>query len=741
MKTKAIVNYDNQEHIFESVTEDDHIFKVLKSGIFYELKLLDKIKSLNLKGTYIDVGANIGNHSVFFNQHCDSEKVISIEISKTIHDVLSTNLKNNTKKRNETLNIGIAHKKGFATISDIPSENVGMTKVIDYDNGEIPIDTMDNLFGDLKNITLIKIDIEGGESHILLGMDKILTNSSPVIFAELQTKDIFDIFQNTIEKYGYITDNVNYATTPTFMWYKQKIDVVITITSYNRLKLLEILLQQIDTQKTKYSYKIILLNDGSTDESYKEVGFTNKYKNLIYLENESNNGRELFWKTINKVLDTVKNIETDYVINIPDDFYLCDDFIDNVVTFFKKYEHEYDAMSYNRIHETSEKQKYSLNWGYKNWVDGADIYKKDFFECFNFKIDEIDKERFVDNSTAGSGVWAWVTRQINKQNLKVLKPPVSFARHDGNDYSNILKAKRDNIKHKELLALNFKQKINIDEIGLLKEIVDFTKITASLASFPEREKCLRDTVESILPQVDKLQVYLNNYENIPEFLNNEKIKVYQSQSEIGDLNDAGKFYKAERIKGYHLTIDDDIVYPVDYVKNIIKWVNFYNKKAVISLHGRIYGKLPIEDFRNSKTPFYEGFNCLQKVIESKKIDVAGSGVMAYHTSLIKFSITNFLMRSMSDIWVAILCNRYNVPIYVIPHEKNYINMSSHFNRKGAISYRYIMNSDLEKESNFHTDIINNYLKNKKWEYFDIVKTIIEKELLLLPFLQEYYKNE
>ena len=47
--------------------------------MFYENKLLEKIKSLKLRGTYIDIGAHHGNHSIYFNKFCDSDKVISIE--------------------------------------------------------------------------------------------------------------------------------------------------------------------------------------------------------------------------------------------------------------------------------------------------------------------------------------------------------------------------------------------------------------------------------------------------------------------------------------------------------------------------------------------------------------------------------------------------------------------------------------------------------------------------------------
>jgi hypothetical protein len=48
--------------------EPDHLARVIRStGQFYEPDVLMKIREIHLPGTIIiDVGANIGNHTVFF---------------------------------------------------------------------------------------------------------------------------------------------------------------------------------------------------------------------------------------------------------------------------------------------------------------------------------------------------------------------------------------------------------------------------------------------------------------------------------------------------------------------------------------------------------------------------------------------------------------------------------------------------------------------------------------------------
>ena len=50
-------------------------------------------------------------------------------------------------------------------------------------------------------------------------------------------------------------------------------------------------------------------------------------------------------------------------------------------------------------------------------------------------------------------------------------------------------------------------------------------ITAGIASIPHRAENLRQTVLSLINQVDKLNVYLHGYDSVPDFLQAPKIEV------------------------------------------------------------------------------------------------------------------------------------------------------------------------------------------------------------------------
>lgn len=93
------------------------------------------------------------------------------------------------------------------------------------------------------------------------------------------------------------------------------------------------------------------------------------------------------------------------------------------------------------------------------------------------------------------------------------------------------------------------------------------RIRANLATFPPRTSILTQTIESILPQVDRLCVCLNEYTEIPpELADHDKIEASIPES---DLKDAGKFAFCPDDDDFVLTIDDDILYPPDYAERLV----------------------------------------------------------------------------------------------------------------------------------------------------------------------------
>ena len=104
---------------------------------------------MNIDGTYIDIGAHHGNHSVFFDKFCKSTRVISIEGNPFNFRYLCSNIKNNNCN-NILYNKIISDKGGERLTMQYNMQNTGMSKVVDNavegDNTIVNFtDTIDNI--------------------------------------------------------------------------------------------------------------------------------------------------------------------------------------------------------------------------------------------------------------------------------------------------------------------------------------------------------------------------------------------------------------------------------------------------------------------------------------------------------------------------------------------------------------------------------------------------------------------
>jgi hypothetical protein len=91
------------------------------------------------------------------------------------------------------------------------------------------------------------------------------------------------------------------------------------------------------------------------------------------------------------------------------------------------------------------------------------------------------------------------------------------------------------------------------------------------------------------------------------------------------------------------------------------------------------------------------------------VQFGGTGVMAFHTDTIKFSIDEFKYPNMADIWVGLFAQRMKIPVLAIKHRKGWIRETPSFDRKKAIG------SMLRENDSIQTRLINEH----SWELLSI----------------------
>lgn len=173
-------------YTFYSKNKQDFIFKYLKSGNFFEKEILKQIRNQNISGIYVDVGANIGNHTLFFSEFCQSEKVYSFECFPETYESLKRCVKNNHLEKVVLHNSACSNYTGLSYMIEGKRNNSGTNKLTpEKSNIEVNVVTIDSI---LEHADLLKIDVEGDELNVLEGSLKLIENSKPLIILEINPK-------------------------------------------------------------------------------------------------------------------------------------------------------------------------------------------------------------------------------------------------------------------------------------------------------------------------------------------------------------------------------------------------------------------------------------------------------------------------------------------------------------------------------------------------------------------------
>lgn len=175
-------------------------FGVIHQGLFYEQPFLEAVRSLGLRGTYLDIGSNVGTHAVYFGLFC-ADRVIGFEPVDRWRKHAQMNVEAN----------------GLSGTVEIRGEGLlDADKVILFDIAGpgtlLHCRALDDVLPDLGGVTFVKMDIEGSEPKALLGGREFFQRNRPVIAAEVLGST--DELAAAAEAIGYrLTGNI-FPSTP-----------------------------------------------------------------------------------------------------------------------------------------------------------------------------------------------------------------------------------------------------------------------------------------------------------------------------------------------------------------------------------------------------------------------------------------------------------------------------------------------------------------------------------------------
>ena len=230
------------------------------------------------------------------------------------------------------------------------------------------------------------------------------------------------------------------------------------------------------------------------------------------------------------------------------------------------------------------------------------------------------------------------------------------------------------------------------------------KITFNMATIPSRYKLALKAIDSVYDQAGEIRVYLNNFEQVPEELNRDKIVTHIGE----DLNATGKLFWALNPDEYYFCIDDDLRYPSTYASDMIQYLNAFEDKVCISLHGKILNPTPLQSyFKGIKSSFH----CLSGFDITTQVNVIGNGVSAFNTNKVKIDYTKFKYHYMDDIEVSLQLQKQNIPAVVIAHDSNYLEYEEPEEIKGVKT----LFTQYHNNDSTQTERINSL----KWKFYEI----------------------
>jgi hypothetical protein len=197
-------------------------------------------------------------------------------------------------------------------------------------------------------------------------------------------------------------------------------------------------------------------------------------------------------------------------------------------------------------------------------------------------------------------------------------------------------------------------------------------ITASMATIAWREPGLSVAVASILPQVDRLNVFLQGYAQTPACLDDPRVTVLRDADapESAAKGASAKFHwhwHGLLADGYHVVIDDDIEYPADYVRRCVAAIDRHDRRPIVGFHGMIYKRRVSSYFRDRRVwPFDK--RCRTDV----PVHALGTGTTAYHTSAIRLTPADFAEPNSCDLFLGLAAQRQRVPMLCLARPSGYL---------------------------------------------------------------------
>lgn len=152
----------------------------------YEKAIVDDIRNeLNLEKILLDIGGNIGQHSLLLAPYC--KEIYAFEPIPDVYNEFKASIEANHYKNVHLYNLAIGGKTEEKSFNYVAG-HAGVSSFVDTKNPgkqliTVKTEPLSKVIPDVK-FDVIKLDVEGYEAVVILKSQEIILKNRPVIFME-----------------------------------------------------------------------------------------------------------------------------------------------------------------------------------------------------------------------------------------------------------------------------------------------------------------------------------------------------------------------------------------------------------------------------------------------------------------------------------------------------------------------------------------------------------------------------
>jgi GR25 family glycosyltransferase involved in LPS biosynthesis len=195
------------------------------------------------------------------------------------------------------------------------------------------------------------------------------------------------------------------------------------------------------------------------------------------------------------------------------------------------------------------------------------------------------------------------------------------------------------------------------------ELLPSDSIVATLATTPQRNFAMVDVILSVYPFVDQIRVFAHGHElsvDHPVFESSKVTVLFSADHDHqGDL---AKFFWIDsdrHLFKYHMALDDDILYPMEYAKTMLSILqNDYNNNVIIGVQG-LKLRQPLLSYTDPPSRTTMLFYRPQEFDVNSHL--IGTGTVLYRFDKFGFKYDDMEFYNMADVWLAEKAQDFGLP--------------------------------------------------------------------------------